>query len=303
MGRGGRGRSRQRLRNARERAHRWWDRDAHWAEMGYTPEDAATKRRVVAWCWVVFVALTALMCAASRTFEPPAAPLSFSPARCAFSGLLAAAVCFSLVTDAYRNPPSLKGSAAYAVGNYLGPYAFFTKHALTIQCSHGVLSFLGELLLDGRLVAMTHAFACFSAVVGIALTVLFLKLNWFEETWRKEVLHEMNKRLNFTEITLAAHLPSLPVALLDVFLAKRPDVYPLTADAMFKVTLFASLYPPFYGGLTCLNFGWSGGHYPYPFMRSLKKATHWLAFTAILEVLLNGVILPGTFFLMRANPT
>ena len=79
MGRGGRGRSRQRLRNARERAHRWWDRDAHWAEMGYTPEDAATKRRVVAWCWVVFVALTALMCAASRTFEPPAAPLSFSP--------------------------------------------------------------------------------------------------------------------------------------------------------------------------------------------------------------------------------
>ena len=78
MGRGGRGRSRQRLRNARERAHRWWDRDAHWAEMGYTPEDAATKRRVVAWCWVVFVALTALMCAASRTFEPPPAPLSFS---------------------------------------------------------------------------------------------------------------------------------------------------------------------------------------------------------------------------------
>ena len=72
---------------------------------------------------------------------------------------------------------------------------------------------------------------------------------------------------------------------------------------MFKVTLFASLYPPFYCGLTCLNFGWSGGHYPYPFMRSLKKATHWLAFTAILEVLLNGVILPGTFFLMRANPT
>ena len=88
---------------------------------------------------------------------------------------LAAAVCFSLVTDAYRNPPSLKGSAAYAVGNYLGPYAFFTKHALTIQCSHGVLSFLGELLLDGRLVAMTHAFACFSAVVGIALTVLLTR--------------------------------------------------------------------------------------------------------------------------------
>ena len=45
--------------------------------------------------------------------------------------------------------------------------------------------------------------------------MLYLKLNWFEPTWRKEVLDATNARgVDFTQITLVAHLPPLPVAVL-----------------------------------------------------------------------------------------
>ena len=220
MGRGGRGTKTTRKRGLAQRppghiqqygaqalqarAHAWYDRDAHWLSLGYSEADAATKRRIVNWCWVVFVALTAVMVAASRTFEARGDAPRFSSFRCLSSLGLAAAVCYALVTDAYRNPPSLEGSPSHACGRWLGPYAYFTKHALTIQCVHLCLSFAGEATLDAQLLVMTHAFACFAAVVGIALTVLFLKLNWFEPKWRKEVLEATNQRgVNFTEITLA----------------------------------------------------------------------------------------------------
>ena len=45
------------------------------------------------------------------------------------------------------------------------------------------------------------------------------------------------------------------------------------------------------------------GHYPYPFMRALKAPKHWIGFCVALIVLLNGFILPFTFFLLRINPT
>ena len=320
MGRGGRGTKTTRKRSGlaqrppghiqqygaqtlHARAHAWYDRDAHWLSLGYSEADAATKRRVVNWCWVVFVALTAVMVAASRTFEARGDAPHFSSFRCLSSLGLAAAVCYALVTDAYRNPPSLEGSPSHACGRWLGPYAYFTKHALTIQCVHHCLSFAGEATLDPQLLVMTHAFACFAAVVGIALTVLFLKLNWFEPKWRKEVLEATNQRgVNFTEITLVSHLPPLPVAILDCFLAKRPGVFPLDMRNVMNVALFASCYCGFYVVLTLMNYKLVG-RYPYPFMRALKRPWHWLAFLVGLLVLANLVILPLTFALLAANPT
>lgn len=307
MGKGSRGQKAPKAekvpRSAKDVAYSWFDREAHWKAMGYTSFDARTKETVVYWCWVVFLTLVAGMLLASRTFEPPAAEVAFSAKRCCFSLVLCVTICFSLVTDAYRNPPSLKGSPALEVARYLGPYAYFTKHALTIQCAHVCLSFLAEATMDPQLLSMTHAFSSFAAVVAIALTILYLKLNWFEETWQREVLDATNARgINFTEITLVAHILSLPVGILDVLLCKRPDVYPLNASSIAKVTAFATLYPPFYCGITCLNY-YMVGHYPYPFMRALKAPKHWIGFCVALIVLLNGFILPFTFFLLRINPT
>ena len=204
----------------------------------------------------------------------------------------------------YRNPPCLKGTPSHECSRYLGPYAYFTKHALTIQAAHLTLSLAAEVSLDGRVLVCTHAFATFAAVVGIALTVLFLKLNWFEDTWRTEVLAPTDARMRgtFTTITLTAHMLALPVAVLDVLVLKRPDVYPITPESVAKVTAFACGYPPLYCGLTMANFALVG-HYPYPFMRALVRPRHWLAFCGALVVLLNGVILRVTFFLLRANPT
>lgn len=296
MGRGGRDLATKRVP--------WWDREAHWRSLGFSSFDASTKRRVVYWSWVGYLGVTAALFAASRAFAEPAAATPFSAARCAAVGVLALAACYALATDAYRNPPSLQGSAAHACARYLGPYAYFTKHALTIQAAHLTTSLVAEVGGDRRLLASTHAFASFAAVVGVALTVLFLRLNWFDASWRAEVLVRENDRMRgaFTGITLTAHLVALPVALADAYLAKRPYVYPLNAASIARVTAFACVYPPLYCGATLANYA-AVGHYPYPFMRSLATTAHWVAFCGALIVLLNGVILPLTFFLLRANPT
>ena len=113
---------------------------------------------------------------------------------------------------------------------------------------------------------------------------MYLKLNWFEETWRREVLEATNARgVRFTEITLVSHLPPLPVAILDCFLAKRPGVFPLDMRNVMNVALFASCYCGFYVVLTLMNYKLVG-RYPYPFMRALKRPWHWLASSWVIGV-------------------
>ena len=171
------------------------------------------------------------------------------------------------------NPPPEKGSDSHACASTLGPYAFFTKQALTIQTSHLIVSCLAEFrVASGKLLALTHFFAPFAAVVAVSLTLLYLKLNWFEETWRREVWRPRNARgVRFTEITFVSHLPPLPVAILDCFLAKRPGVFPLDMRNVLNVALFASCYCALLRRLLTLMNYKLVGRYPYPFMRALKR--------------------------------
>mmetsp|Transcript_21930 Transcript_21930/g.65751 ORF Transcript_21930/g.65751 Transcript_21930/m.65751 type:complete len:283 (+) Transcript_21930:346-1194(+) len=235
------------------------DRDAHWTSLGYDPE---VKKKTVRWCWIVLISLSLALVAVSRTFDAPAAPVAFSYLRCAATAGLFWAAGFALVTDSYRNPPPEKGSASHTCSRYLGPYGFFTKQALTIQVAHLAVSSLAETLADPQLLALSHAFAAFAASVGIALTLLYLKLNWFEPTWQKEVLEATNARgIDFTSITLTAHIPSLPIALLDVGLVKRPEVYPLSQTSVLRSAGTLTFYCFFYCALTKFNY-WLVGEYP-----------------------------------------
>ena len=173
---------------------------------------------------------------ASRS-SPNRRGVPFSSYRCVASAFLLLCGGSSLFTDTWRNPPPEKGSDSHACASTLGPYAFFTKQALTIQTSHLIVSCLAEFrVASGKLLALTHFFAPFAAVVAVSLTLLYLKLNWFEATWRREVLEATNARgVRFTEITLVSHLPPLPVAILDCFLAKRPGVFPLDMRNVMNV--------------------------------------------------------------------
>ena len=277
------------------------DRDAWWTSLGYDP---AVKARSVRWVQRGVLCVVVSLLLASRSFSQPSVDVPFSSYRCVASAFLLLCGGSSLFTDTWRNPPPEKGSDSHACASTLGPYAFFTKQALTIQTSHLIVSCLAEFrVASGKLLALTHFFAPFAAVVAVSLTLLYLKLNWFEETWRREVLEATNARgVRFTEITLVSHLPPLPVAILDCFLAKRPGVFPLEWRNVMNVALFASCYCGFYVVLTLMNYKLVG-RYPYPFMRALKRPWHWLAFLVGLLVLANLVILPFTFILLAANPT
>mmetsp|Transcript_10241 Transcript_10241/g.30984 ORF Transcript_10241/g.30984 Transcript_10241/m.30984 type:complete len:369 (+) Transcript_10241:1595-2701(+) len=298
------------------------DRDAWWTSLGYDPE---VKARSVRWCWRALFLLTTALVAAARTFAAPAAPVAFSLFRAIATNALFTASGYALITDTYRNPPPAKGSDSHYCSTYLGPYAFFTKQSLTIQCAHLALSTAAEVALAPQfaefaavlpfglgdaitatapgLLTLAHAFAPFAAVIGIALTLLYLKLNWFEPTWRREVLDATNaKGIAFTEISLTAHCPALPIAVLDVLCVKRPYVYPLTHASCKSVTHFGASYCVFYCLLTLANYA-VVERYPYPFMRALKTPWHWVVFCGALLVLVCGFILPLTFGLLWLNPT
>ena len=88
------------------------------------------------------------------------------------------------------------------------------------------------------LLTLAHAFAPFAAVIGIALTLLYLKLNWFEPTWRREVLDATNaKGIAFTEISLTAHCPALPIAVLDVLGEAKAHAESLRARSSFLILI------------------------------------------------------------------
>merc|ERR1719174_3368345 len=115
------------------------DRDAWWTSLGYDP---AVKARSVRWVQRgVFCVVVSLLCA-SRSFAQPSIDVPFSTYRCVASAFLLLCGGSSLFTDTWRNPPPEKGSDSHACASTLGPYAFFTKQALTIQTSHLIVSCL-----------------------------------------------------------------------------------------------------------------------------------------------------------------
>jgi hypothetical protein len=277
-----------------------FDRDAWWTSLGYDP---AVKARSVRWVERGVTCVVLALVGASQLVEAPHIPTPFSMYRFATASVLLWCGGMSLFTDTWRNPPPERGSDSHCCSSTLGPYAFFTKQALTIQTSHLIVSWVAEAFSAPHLLAVSHCFAPFAAVVAVALTLLYLKLNWFEPTWRKEVLDATNARgVDFTQITLVAHLPPLPVAVLDCLVAKRPGVFPLELRNVLGVGLLISCYCAFYTLLTLVNHRLVG-RYPYPFMRALTRAWHWLAFVVALLVLADGLILPATFALLAANPT
>jgi hypothetical protein len=119
------------------------------------------------------------------------------------------------------------------------------------------------------------------------LTILFLKYNWFEPQWRRDVLDVYLARGNhsFVPKILFTHLNQLPIALLDVTLLKQNHG-----------GLFAQVTPPL-STLLCLCFGYSlcylafthanhrlnKGIYPYPFLDKLlsKWSLEILFFVAL----------------------
>ena len=274
----------------------WWpfafDRRAHWESFGCSDEDMVNKARLSRLTVGLLVLAFALVWPTGTLTE--AVP---SVVRCVMAFLNLVTLVLAWAVDTYGTPPPEKDSDPYKVTRTIGPLAFFTKQTLCIQTIYAFVSFLSEAALfvgprTFNWLLWTHRASTAVAVAAVSLTLLFLRLNWYEATWRRETLDPWLQRgLPIKVIVLVSHLASLPVAFVDVVLVKRPNFDTDTDDVLFSAALLTA-YVIFFISITRINFYLNGRRYPYPFMRAFKRTKHWLLFTVVVLAFVLGFVLP-----------
>ena len=80
-----------------------------------------------------------------------------------------------------------------------------------------------EMIYARKLIKFTYAASPLVGALGPTLTILFLKFNWFEPRWRKEVLelYESRGHTSFKHHVLFTHLNQTPLSFLDVTVIKN----------------------------------------------------------------------------------
>ena len=278
--------------------------------LGFTRAECDWKANLIRKNVTCVVLLASVALGLSARLSADASPPRPSPPRAALAGASCAAMVCAWYSDAVLSPPALEGSPSLAVQRAIGPWAYFTRQALGIQLVYTGLGAAAEAALllapppplAARALAACHLAAPLVASIGMALTVLYLRLNWFEPSWRREVLEPLQARgVPFRRITLTAHLTSLPVAALDLALARRPALLAARALSTRGTALTMAAYAAAYIAVTRLNHR-ATGHYPYPFMKLLASHLHWLAFMLALLLALM-LVLALASLLVWANPT
>lgn len=169
--------------------------------------------------------------------------------------------------------------------NIGGHFSYLTVNILYTHCAYWLACLATEIAWEhgyGRtskftrqLVYFTHMFASISAALGIVLTILYLKFNYFEPKWRETVLKVYRERGHhmFEIKSLFVHLNQFPIALCDLFIIKNEALLKQYTPTTFQILVFAVLYTLAYVSWTHLNHYITGGYYPYPFLE--KAFASW----------------------------
>ena len=113
-----------------------------------------------------------------------------------------------------------------------------------------------------------NSMAVVSSTLGTLLTILFLKFNWFEPVWRRDVLQMYVDRGNwdFKFKILFTHLNQLPIALFDLLVLKQTHhILPKVTPSLTSIIVFFSVFSFIYLNLVQANYRYSK-KYPYPFL-------------------------------------
>uniref|UniRef100_A0A7S3NK12 Uncharacterized protein n=1 Tax=Aureoumbra lagunensis TaxID=44058 RepID=A0A7S3NK12_9STRA len=280
---------------------------SYWRKIGCGEDEIDLKEKLSSMSFVGFLLFFSIALGSANYFEAANFVQVFCMRRM-FGALINAIlmVCAFLV-DVYGQPPPIPNSDIFHVTKIIGPFSFFTKQAITIQTTHSLLSFLAEASLGTKwplfaLLEAVHETATPVAVIGISLTLLFLRLNWFESNWRKEALYPWLRRgVPLGTIALVGHLLSFPVAFFDVLFVKRPiTMTQLTNRNVATILLidarrsafFLFLYNYFFVGFTLLNAKFNGGYFPYPFMRAFDTSKKWFLFSLVILIFTTLFVMP-----------
>jgi len=167
------------------------------------------------------------------------------------------------------------------INGFGGHFSYLTVNILTTWAVYWPLCALAEvawyLSLEqvwvAQAITATYRFAVLSSTLGIVLTLLFLKFNWYEPAWRRDVLqmYEARGKQNFRFKVLFTHVNQLPIALFDVIVLKQNHggLFAAVTPPIRSLLQICVAYCFVYLCFTRVNHRINGGVYPYPFMDKL----------------------------------
>lgn len=163
-----------------------------------------------------------------------------------------------------------------------GHFSYLTVHILTTQAIYFSMAALTEiacLFSDSQVirkaVTATNQFAVFNSSLGTLLTILFLKFNWFEPSWRRGTLEMYLARgkTSFQRKVLFTHLNQICIALLDLLVVKRNHkLLSWATPSLSNLFAVSFVYVLSYIMFTHYNYHHNGGYYPYPFMDKMLSS-------------------------------
>ena len=120
--------------------------------------------------------------------DPADSPLAlYVAAACAVSAAI------MLLSDLLCLPPPRKDEPRWSIIAVVGHTSYFTLQTLFLQTAYFTVLTTAIYYQDGQLMALIYRLALWTNTQGVALTLLFFKLNWYEPKWRKNIMMPMHK--------------------------------------------------------------------------------------------------------------
>eukprot|EP00930_Biecheleria_cincta_P004218 TRINITY_DN105116_c0_g1_i1.p1 TRINITY_DN105116_c0_g1~~TRINITY_DN105116_c0_g1_i1.p1 ORF type:complete len:266 (+),score=29.35 TRINITY_DN105116_c0_g1_i1:70-867(+) len=213
---------------------------------------------------------------------------------------MAFVACFVFFMHTQTLPPKQE-DAVFNASKYLGRWLFLTRHCLAFQASHMLLSVLASLCQSTHLARLTDGLTLVMGMLGCFVTVQYFMLVHSHPSFQEksQTCAKWNPPYKFKEVMIFTHSFALPLALLDVCVAK--DRVRLAQDcSVIATALLALFYVVFYVMFITIN-RWATGEWPYAFMDDLQTLRKWAVFIAAQTGILYafGLVLFG---LMQLPP-
>ena len=191
--------------------------------------------------------------------------------------------CIIVVTvtkgDLTGTPPPSKGEPKWdSVATPLGHWAFFTLQTLFVQTAYLCLKAYGIYMGNTKILQLCLQISLWTNTQGVALTILFFKLNWFEAKWIRDVKKPLEKKFpGISQIFLLGHVPPLILGIVDAW-STDPRLVSIYGSNLTTIIKIAFAYGTVYlCGAKFLQWQ-TGGTCIYPFIKDLDSVPKCIAF-------------------------
>lgn len=175
-------------------------------------------------------------------------------------------------------PNPQKHQEAFEAQSYFGRWIYLTRHGLTLQAWHQVLSLLS--FIWPRLAVLSHSCSMMVGTLGVFVTIQFNLLVVPNLGYKDEVEAWKDKGVQFGLLQKIIHIPALFISLMDILVIK--DLELLHASMSWSaILLLFFMYIVIYLIVLMTNFRLTQ-RWPYKFMNAFgTDAKKWAGFVCM----------------------